>query len=79
MHPCLISRFALALHHVSSITREQNHTSRKIFMLNMIYHLHKSDKINFCAFMPIEPRPIELKVSISKFIGKLAHTFGFCV
>ena len=48
-------------------------------MLNMIYHLHKSDKINFCAFMPIEPRPIELKVSISKFIGKVAHTFGFFV
>ena len=29
--------------------------------------------------MPIEPRPIELKVSISKFIGKVAHTFGFFV
>ena len=46
MHPCLISRFALALHHVSSITREQNHTSRKIFMLNMICQLYKGDKIN---------------------------------
>ena len=29
--------------------------------------------------MPIEPRPIELKVSISKFIGKVAHTFVFFV
>ena len=30
--------------------------------------------------MPIEPCPSELKVSISKFIGRMAHTFlGFCV
>ena len=29
--------------------------------------------------MPIEPRPSELKASISKFIGKVAHTFIFFV
>ena len=30
--------------------------------------------------MPIEPCPSELKISISKFIGRMAHTFlGSCV
>ena len=46
-------------------------------MLNMIYHLHKSDKINVALSCLFESRPIELKVSISMFIGKVAHTFGF--
>ena len=48
-------------------------------MLNMIYRLYKGDKINVALSCLFESRPIELKVSISKFIGKVAHTFGFCV
>ena len=49
-------------------------------MLNMIYHLYKSDKINIALSCLFESRPIELKVSISKFIGHMTRTFlGSCV